>query len=167
MEATTVLEVSKPDQKALYTLKVEGVDGRTMDDQLFVVASGLEDVEWWSVYRLADGKLLFDTHVPVVRIDNQYAGLDVPADGDPRLKNQRLIGVVNFATAAGAVRRVELHCADPKRAQLLRSYFDVRRTLTVEGNSLVLSIRDAAPDAAIRIPLNSGGPIRACDIVAR
>jgi hypothetical protein len=167
MEATTVLEVSKPDQKALYTLKVEGVDGRTMDDQLFVVARGLEDVEWWSVYRLADGKPLFDTHVPVVRIGQQYAGLDVPADGDPRLRNQRLIGVVHFATAAGAVRRVEVQCADPKRAQLLRSYFDVRRTLTVDGESLVLSIRDASPDVAIRIPLNGGGPLRACDIVAR
>ena len=168
MEATTVLEVSKPDQKAaLYTLKVEGVDGRTMNDELFVVARGLEDVEWWSVYRLADGKPLFDTHVPLVQIDKQYAGFDVPEDGDPRLRNQRLVGVVNFATAAGEVRRVEVHCADAKRAQLLRSYFDVRRTMAVDGASLVITFRDASPDATVRVPVNGTGPVRACDIVAR
>lgn len=167
MDASTVLEVSKPDQKALYTLKVEGVDGRLVNDELFVVARGLEDVEWWSVYRLADGKPLFDTHVPVVRIGQQYAGYDVPSDEDPRLGNQRLVGVVNFATAAGAVRRVEVHCADEKRARLLRSYFDVRRTLTADGNTLVLTIRDASPNVTLRIPLQRGGPIRACDIVAR
>lgn len=35
----------------IHTKKVEGVDGRALNDELFVVARGLEDVEWWSVYR--------------------------------------------------------------------------------------------------------------------
>jgi len=167
MEAATVLEVSTADKKRLYTLKVEGVDGRTMNDELFVVARGLEDVEWWSVYRLADGKPMFDTHVPVVQAGKLYAGFDVPADGDPRLKNSRLVGVVNMAGASGAVRRVEVHCADANRAALLRSYWDARRTLSVSGDSLVLSILGGSPDVNIRVPLKSTGPVRACDIVAR
>ena len=65
----------------IHAKKVEGVDGRALNDELFVVARGLEDVEWWSVYRLADGKPLFDTHVPVVIAGKYYAGVDVPADG--------------------------------------------------------------------------------------
>ena len=153
MEASTVLEVSTASNKPLYTIKVESVDGRTLKDDLFVVARGLEDVEWWSVYRLADGKPLFDTHVPVLEAGKYYAGVDVPADGDQRLKNPLLIAVVNIATAAGAVRRVELTCDDASRARLLRSYWDVRRALTAEKDALVFTILGATPDANDRIPL--------------
>ena len=35
----------------IHTKKVEGVDGRALNDELFVVARGVEDVDWWSVYR--------------------------------------------------------------------------------------------------------------------
>lgn len=140
MEASTVLEVFGPKDKLIYTLKVEGVDGRVFHDELYVISRGLEDVEWWSVYRLADGKPLFDTHVPVVRAGNHYAGVDVPADGDARLKNPRLIAVVAIANEAGAVRRIELLAEDAARARLLRSYWDVRRKLTVENDVLVYTV---------------------------
>ena len=41
MEASTVLEVSTAGNKPLYTIKVEGVDGRALNDELFVVARAI------------------------------------------------------------------------------------------------------------------------------
>ena len=48
---------------------------------------GLEEVAWWSVYRLGTGQHLFDTYVPVVSfsisreiMELRYVGLEVPPD---------------------------------------------------------------------------------------
>jgi hypothetical protein len=172
-EASTVLEAwplgSDLKVKPAYSLKVAGIDGRVMNDQLFIVTRGLEDVAWWSVYRLADGKPLFDTHLPILPFEDRYAGLDVPADGDPRLKDGRLIGIVNIATAERVIRRVELRCDDVHRARLLRSYWDVNRTLTYSADrkELAVTIRDAAPALIIQVPLEGAEVIRCCDIVTR
>lgn len=166
MEATTTLEVwplrADQRQKPLYTLKVAGVDGRTMDSALFVVTRGLEDVEWWSVYRLTDGKPMFDTHVRMVRFSTsndvqtvRYAGFEVPPDGDARLKDETLIGVLHYAMADRELRQVEFRCADKNRARLLRSYWDVQRTFEFAAGrkALVLKITESQPDIAIEIPL--------------
>lgn len=175
MEASSLIEAwplgVDRKQKPKYSLKVDGVDARSLSNELLIVTRGLEDTEWWSLYRLSDGQPLFDTFVRPVRIPDSslYAGLDVPADGDPRLKNPKLIGIVTLAGAADAPRRIEIHANDAKRAVILRSYADV--TPSMEFNYtrkvLVLTLRNAQPDARIEIPLNGPAVIRCCDIVAR
>lgn len=39
-------------QKPLNTITAAGTDGRTMDNAIFIAWRGLEEVEWWSVYKL-------------------------------------------------------------------------------------------------------------------
>lgn len=175
MEANTLIEAWPlgVDRKETpkYTIKVAGVDARSLDNELLIVSRGLEDTQWWSLYRLADGKPLFNTFVRPVRIPDTalYAGYDVPADGDPRLKNPKLIGVIHLAGAEGTPRRIEIHANDAKRAMVLRSFADVTPSLEFNYSKkvLVLTIRDAQPDARIEIPLNAPAVIRCCDIVAR
>ena len=76
-----------PKQKPIYTLKTDGVDAKTVDGALMVILRGLEDTEWWSVYKLGTGERLFDTYTPLlgfsIRRDIQtmrYVGLEVPED---------------------------------------------------------------------------------------
>jgi hypothetical protein len=89
-EASTTVEAwplgVDPKQKPLYTLKVAGMDSKTVDGALLVVLRGLEDTEWWSVYKLGTGQWLFDTYVPLlgfsIRRDIQtmrYVGLESQA----------------------------------------------------------------------------------------
>lgn len=175
MEAVAMIEAwplgSDRKAKPLYTVRAEGVDPRVFNFDTLMISRGLEDVEWWSLYRVADGKPLFDTYVPPVRLfgDIRYAGYDVPADGDPRLKDPKLVGVVILATESAVMKRVEIRCSKPDRARLLRSYADVRFELaSVAGkNALSLQIVGASPDVKLTVPLSGGGPIQACDIVAR
>jgi hypothetical protein len=175
MEASTVVEAwpfgVDRKEKPKYTVKVAGVDARSLDNELLIVTRGLDDVQWWSLYRLSNGQPLFNTYVRPVRIPDSslYAGWDIPEDGDPRLKNQRLVGVVVIAGAEGPVRRVELHTTDPKRAMMLRSMADVQPSLEYNAakKMLVLTIRNAEPDARVEIPLTGPAVIRCCDIVAR
>ena len=175
MEASTLIEAwplgVDRKEKPKYTIKVEGVDARSLNYDLLIVTRGLEDTQWWSLYRLADGKPLFNTFVRPIHIPDTmtYAGYDVPADGDPRLKNPNLIGVIHLAGAEGTPRRIEIHANDAKRAIVLRSFADVTPTLEFNYTKkvLVLTIRDAQPDARIEIPLNAPAVIRCCDIVAR
>jgi hypothetical protein len=106
MEASTTVEAwplgVDPKQKPLYSLKAEGVDSKTVDGALLVILRGLEDTEWWSVYKLGTGERLFDTYVPLlgfsIRRDIQtmrYVGLEVPADdaADARLKDPHVVAV--------------------------------------------------------------------------
>src|SRR5579863_9773286 len=55
-EATTMLEAwplgGDVEQKPIYTVNVSGTGGRTLNGALFIADRGLEEVEWWSVYRL-------------------------------------------------------------------------------------------------------------------
>ena len=175
MEASTLIEAwplgVDRKEKPKYSIKVNGVDARALNYDLLIVTRGLEDTQWWSLYRLADGKPLFDTYVRPVHIPDTltYAGYDVPADGDPRLKNPKLVGVIHLAGAEGTPRRIEIHANDAKRAMVLRSFADVTPSLEFNYSKkvLVLTIRDAQPDARIEIPLNAPAVIRCCDIVAR
>ena len=102
MEATISVEAWKLGvdfkQKPLYSVTVKGDQSRTIEGEVFVISRGLEEVEWWSIYRLANGVHLFDTYVPVVKFlvpvgrdstENRFVGLDVPGDN---VKDARLTG---------------------------------------------------------------------------
>ena len=130
-------------QKPIYTLTATGTDGHTMDNAIFVVSRGLEEVEWWSAYKLGTGQHLFDTYVPLVNfsisrdiLTTRYAGLGVPPDDvkDARLKQPNVVAVLTYASAERVLREALITCDDPKRAAQLRSFADEERTLSmVEG----------------------------------
>jgi hypothetical protein len=151
-----------PKQKPLYTVKVTGETGQTIDNSLYVAARGLEEVEWWSVYKLGTGQYLFDTFVPLVSFSisretakTRYVGMEAPTDDskDVRLKQAKVIGVVTYASEERVIREVLLTCDDPKQAPLLRSYADVSRKLTLNekpsgGQTLTLVFSQNYPGPA-------------------
>jgi hypothetical protein len=122
-------------QKPIYTLKANGVDAKTVDGALIVILRGLEDTEWWSVYKLGTGERLFDTYVPLlgfsIRRDIEtmrYVGLEVPEDP---VRNNEIVGILRYASAERVIREALITCDDPKQAQLLRSFADDSRTVTL------------------------------------
>jgi len=133
-------------QKPKYTISVSGVDGHTMDNAIFIAARGVEEVDWWSVYRLGTGQHLFDTYVPLVSfsiskqfLTTRYVGLDVPSDevSDTRLKKPNVVAVLTYASAERVRREALLTCDDANQAALLRSYADTTRSVSmVEGESV-------------------------------
>ena len=133
-------------EKPRYTLSVSGTDGRTMDNAIFIASRGLEEVDWWSIYRLGTGLHLFDTYVPLVSfsiskqfLTTRYVGLDVPSDeiSDTRLKQPNVVAVLTYASAERVLREALLTCDDADQAALLRSYADTTRSVSmVEGESV-------------------------------
>ncbi len=167
MEANTTVEAwplgVNVKQAPLYTISVEGNDPQTIDSDLVVISRGLEEVEWWSVYRLGTGKHLFDTHVPLVQfsisretLTPRYLGLEVPVDDvkDPRLKAPNVAAVLTYASADKVIREVLITCDDPKRAVLLRSLADSTRKLTADGGLIRLSISQNYPSAPATISID-------------
>ena len=138
-------------QKPLYTVAVNGSDGHVAENALVVVSRGLEEVEWWSLYKLGSGQHLLDTYVPPISFSisretmvTRYVGLEVPADdtADARLKQPNVVGVLSYASAGRVIREALLTCDDPKRAQLLRSFADVTRTVSFEeGQAAARTLR--------------------------
>jgi hypothetical protein len=127
-------------QRSLYTLSVSGEDGNTKDNALFIVSRGMEEVEWWSVYKLGNGQHLFDTYVPLLSfsisretVTTRYVGLEVAPDDatDTRLKQPNIVAVLSYASESRLMREVLLTSDDHEQARLLRSYADVTRTLSV------------------------------------
>jgi hypothetical protein len=161
MEASTTVEAwplgVDPKQKPLYALKVAGVDSKTVDGALLVVLRGLEDTEWWSVYKLGTGERLVDTYVPLlgfsIRRDIQtmrYAGLEVPADdaADTRLKDPHVVAVLTYASAERVLRDALITSDDLKQAQMLRSFADANRSVTLvetPARALKIAIRQNYP----------------------
>jgi hypothetical protein len=146
MESSTTTEAWKLGtdlkQKPLYAVTVEGSESRTVEQEVFVVSRGLEEVEWWSIYRIANGAHLFDTYVPLVKFSTsreelklRYVGLEVPEDNakDKRFNDPHVVGVLSYASEAKVIREALITCDDPKLAQQLRSYADETRTLTQTG----------------------------------
>lgn len=130
-------------QRSLYTLNVEGNEANTKDNALFVVSRGLEEVEWWSVYKLGNGQHLFDTYVPLESfsisretVTTRYVGLEVPPDDtkDARLRQPNVIGVLTYASDSRVMHEILLTSDDRQQARLLRSFADVTRTLSVTLN---------------------------------
>jgi hypothetical protein len=150
VDATILLEAWRfgedPGQKPRYTISASGTDGHTMDNAIFIASRGLEEVDWWSVYRLGTGQHLFDTYVPLVSfsiskqfLTIRYIGLDVPSDevSDTRLKQPNVVAVLTYASAERVLGEALLTCDDREQAALLRSYADTTRSLSmVEGESI-------------------------------
>jgi hypothetical protein len=183
MEASTTVEAwplgTDPKQKPLYTLRVDGVDCKIVDGALLVVLRGLEDTEWWSVYKLGSGERLFDTYVPLVgfsiRRDIQtmrYVGFEVPPDdaagaslagarlADARLKDPHVVGVLIYASAERVLHEALISSDDPKQSRMLRSFADASRSLTVTeepARALRIAISQNYPSppatVAITVPL--------------
>jgi hypothetical protein len=167
MEASSTVEAwplgVDPRQKPLYSLKADGVDSKTVDNALLVVLRGLEDTEWWSVYKLGTGERLFDTYVPLlsfsIRRDIQtmrYAGFDVP-NGE---KDPHLVGTLTYASAEHVLREARVTSDDPKQARMLRSFADANRSVTLvetPARALKISISQNYPSApgtvSITIPI--------------
>jgi hypothetical protein len=169
MEASTTMEAwplgVDPSQKPLYALNVEGVDGKTVDGALSVILRGLEDTEWWSVYKLATGERLFDTYTPLlgfsIRRDIQtmrYVGFEDPPDdaADARLKDPHVVGVLTYASAERVLREVLISSDDPKQAEMLRSFADANRSVTLvesPARGLKISISQSYPSAPATVSL--------------
>jgi len=160
MEGTVTLEAwplgADTRQKPLYTVKATGTDGQIVDFSLFAVSRGLDETDWWSVYKLGTGQHLFDTYVPLLSFSisretlttTRYVGLEVPGDDtkDARLKQPKVIAVLTYASEDRVIREWLLTCDDPKRAQLLRSFADVTHKLTMsESLALTLAFRENFP----------------------
>ncbi|HTM50423.1 MAG TPA: hypothetical protein VL285_17135 [Bryobacteraceae bacterium] len=127
-------------QKPVYKISIEGVGARTAGNAVLVVDRGVEEVMWWSVYRLGDGRKLFDTYVPLLEfsITNdvqtpRYVGYEAPPDdtADARLREPQVVGVLTYASATRVIREALITCDDPRRARELRSYWDQTRTLSL------------------------------------
>jgi hypothetical protein len=178
-EASVVVEAwpmeSSLKQKPLYRVAVSGMEPRVVRGELLQVSRGLEEVEWWSLYKLADGAHLFDTYVPPVIFsiskDTQqlrYVGLEVQPDDTPdtRLKAPGVVGVLTYASAKGVISEALITCDDPQRATLLRSYADSFRKVQLTESEqadgqpqiLVVSISQFYPSApatvSIGIPIS-------------
>jgi hypothetical protein len=162
-------------QKPLYSLKVSGSGGRTVDSALFVVDRGLEEVEWWSIYQLGASQHLFDTYTPLLSfsisrdtLEPRYVGLEVPPDDarDSRLRQPNVVAVVTYASAERVKREALLTCDDPNRAALLRSYADTTRTLTVTDGRppRALKLRFESNDASPASPLILTIPLAGDDL---
>jgi hypothetical protein len=168
-EATVTLEAwplgADLRQKPLYTTKVSGVGGQTVDAALFVADRGLEEVAWWSVYRLGTGQHLFDTYVPLVSfsisrevMEMRYVGLEVPPDdaADVRLRRPEVVAVLTYASEATVKKEFLITCDNRNQAAELRSYSDTTRTVSVtEGrppHALQIAF-EANPPLHITIPL--------------
>ncbi len=145
VDATVTLEAWRfgddPRNRPLYAINTTGTGGDTLDAALFIVSRGLEEVDWWSVYKLGTGQHLMDTYVPLLgfsisrdTVTQRYAGLEVPPDDtkDARLKQPNVIAVITYASEDHVIREALLTADDPKQAALLRSFADVTRTLTIQ-----------------------------------
>jgi hypothetical protein len=141
-------------QKPQYSFTVEGDDPRAINAEVIQVSRGLEEIDWWSIYSLANGAHLFDTYVPLAHfsisrdtLQLRYAGIEVPPDytKDPRLNAPNVVAVLTYAAADRVIREALITCDDPKQAQLLRSFADSTRTLSYSGGALRLSISQNYP----------------------
>jgi hypothetical protein len=155
-----------PKQKPLYSATITGNDAEIVENAVWVVSRGIEDVQWWSVLKLGTAQRLFDTYVPLLHfsisretLTERYIGLDIPPDDarDARLKEPHVVAVLEYASDDRVIREALLTCDDPQRARLLRSYEDGARTLTGTPQGLTISFSQnfpSPPDTiAFTVPL--------------
>ena len=127
-------------QTPVYTISSSGTDGHAMDNAIFVASRGLEEVDWWSVYRLGTGQHLFDSYVPVVSFSiskqfliTRYVGLEIPPDDttDTRLKQPNVVAVLTYASAERVLREALVTSDDAEEAVELRSFADETRSIAM------------------------------------
>lgn len=149
-------------QKPLYSLKLTGTDGRVLDNALFVASRGVDETDWWSIYRLGNGTHLFDTYLPLVSfsisretLETRYIGLQVPEDDekDVRLKKPTVVAVLVYASATKVLHEVLITADDPNQAAQYRSFADESRTLTATDSS-----PGKTPDYALRLSFSNTYP---------
>jgi hypothetical protein len=145
-----------PKEKPLYTVSVSGVDPVVMNSDLIIISRGLEEIEWWSAYRLGNGQRLFDSYTPIVQFSTtrdtqtlRYVGLEVPPDdtSDARLKAPNVVAVLTYASGDRVIREALITHDDPKAAQTLRSFADATRTVAFTGGAIRLAISQNYPSA--------------------
>ena len=151
-----------PKQKPIYSATITGNDAEIVENAMWVVSRGVEDVEWWSVLKLGTAQRLFDTYVPLLHfsisretIKERYIGLDIPPDDtrDARLKEPHVVGVLEYASEDQVIREALITCDDTQRARLLRSYEDGTRTLTGNSQGLTISFSQNFPSPPDTITL--------------
>ncbi len=145
-----------PRQKPLYSATITGDDAQVVENALWVVSRGVEDLQWWSVLKLGTAQRLFDTYVPLLHFSisreiatERYVGLEVPPDDarDARLKEPHVVAVLEYASEDQVIREAIITCDDPQRARLLRSYEDTSRVLAGTPRSVSISISQNYPSA--------------------
>ena len=176
MEAITSVDAwplgVDPKGKPLYAFKVAATECRVVDANLLVAARGLEEVEWWSVYKLGSGAHLFDTYVPLVRFSIsrevqtlRYVGLEVPPDDatDARLKEPHVVAALTYASPERVIREALITSDDPKQAAILRSYADASRSVALVEQNAARSLRISisqnypSPSATVTITIPISG----------
>lgn len=166
MEATTTVAAwplgADLTQKPVYSITVNGIDPETLDSEVLVISRGLEEVEWWSIYKVGSGEHLFDTYTPLVQFSTKrdervlrYAGIQVAADDDTdaRLRAPNVIGILTYASSERVIREVLLTADAPQNARLLRSFADSTRTVEFAGGRIVLSISRNYPARASTVSI--------------
>jgi hypothetical protein len=138
----------------VYTITTTGRDPLTMHGEIVVISRGLEDVEWWSVYKMGSGEHLLDTYAPIAAASinrelrtMRYVGLEVPPDDatDARFKANNIVGVLTYASSERVLREALITNEDAKAAQMMRSYFDSMRTVDFDGSRIRISITENYP----------------------
>jgi hypothetical protein len=176
IEATTTVDAwpvgTDLKQKPLYSISLSATECRTVSSDLLEFARGLEEVEWWSLYKLGTGEHLFDTYVPLVTFSvsreigmPRYVGLEVPPDdiSDARLKDPHVVAVLTYASPERVMREALITFDDPKTAQILRSYWDASRTVSLvereqAAAGTLKSKRPSEPLRSLRIKISENYP---------
>ncbi len=136
-------------QKPLYSLTVAGIDPRVINNEVLVISRGLEEVEWWSVYKLGSAAHLFDTYTPLVQFsvgtetqELRYVGFEVPGDDitDPRLRAQTVVGVLTYSSGDHVMREALITCDKRELATFLRSFADATRRVSLVERRLPTGI---------------------------
>ena len=143
-----------PRQKPLYSATITGDDAQVVENAVWVIDRGIEDLQWWSVLKLGTAQRLFDTYVPLLHfsisretVTERYIGLEVPPDDtrDGRLKDPHVVAVLEYASEDQVIREALITCDDPMRARLLRSYEEESRVLSGSPQSLTISFSQNYP----------------------
>jgi hypothetical protein len=163
-EASTTVETWKVGTdlktKPIYSVTATGTETRVVENEIFLISRGTEEVEWWSAYRLSNGAHLFDTYLPLVNfsisrdtVAMRYVGLQIPED---QVKDPQMVAEISYASEAKVIRKLTITCDDPNQAAQLRSLADETRTMT-GGASLKLTFSQSYPappaTVAITIPI--------------
>jgi hypothetical protein len=156
-----------PRQKPLYSLRISGSDGHTLDNALFVASRGLEEVDWLSIYKLGTSEHLFDTYVPLVSFSiskeigtTRYVGLEVPPDDtkDARLKQPNVVAVLSYASEDRVLREALITCDDPNQAAQLRSYADESRSVAMVEGPIAPGAKSPEPSRTLRLVFSDNYP---------
>jgi hypothetical protein len=174
IEATTTVDAwplgTDFKQKPLYSISLSAVDCRLVEADLLEFDRGLNEVEWWSEYKLGTGEHMFDTYVPLVKfsisretVTQRYVGLEAPSDDvpDARLKDPHVVAVLTYASPEKVMREALITADDPEKAGILRSYADTSRTVTLVEREQVAAAKSkklVEPARSLRIAISQNYP---------